>query len=400
MGNFYKCFINDNGEDGITYDNKQFRTAEAIFQYIKYKGFGSQTKLDFTTSTCGSGDDAIEKSRKIKGFPPNWHGTNQMDADLNGPAEKLRAMRIALYHKFSQFEVLRVNLVNTDDAYLIECTCDPAQKRDSFWATDNRSNGKVGQNMLGRLLMELRAEFGGIGIVKCDILDTRNKVYNSITLNVSKTFQPLSYTYPESKIYTYTHPNQITYTKDIKETITNAIGIWLKSNITIQDIYVSENEISTEPNVVKFKFENKQIAQYICNQIKKLMITCTIRKNFIIMLVDEAQKLFTQLGIEKWGKAKKQPMIDALTTNTLITTTSTHSISDPPTVSTSTHPIASTYEQPIASTSTHLIASTSEQPIAYTTTEPITDTIVCLYNKFNLCDRDAHPELNFAQSCI
>ena len=59
-------------------------------------------------------------------------------------------MREALRAKFTQHEDLRIILLETDDAELVEHT-----KNDSYWADGGDGSGL---NMLGKLLMELRDE--------------------------------------------------------------------------------------------------------------------------------------------------------------------------------------------------------------------------------------------------
>jgi N-glycosidase YbiA len=64
-------------------------------------------------------------------------------------------MREALRAKFAQHPQLRSLLLSTGDAELIEHT-----RNDSYWADGGDGSGK---NMLGKLLMELRAELRPAG---------------------------------------------------------------------------------------------------------------------------------------------------------------------------------------------------------------------------------------------
>jgi ribA/ribD-fused uncharacterized protein len=59
-------------------------------------------------------------------------------------------MREAVRAKFTQHEDLRKILLGTQDALLVEHT-----PRDSYWGDGGDGSGK---NMLGRILMEIRAE--------------------------------------------------------------------------------------------------------------------------------------------------------------------------------------------------------------------------------------------------
>jgi ribA/ribD-fused uncharacterized protein len=63
---------------------------------------------------------------------------------------KVERMRDVLRAKFTQHEYLRKQLLATGDAELIE-----ESTMDAFWGIGKKGNG---QNMLGKLLMEVRAE--------------------------------------------------------------------------------------------------------------------------------------------------------------------------------------------------------------------------------------------------
>lgn len=64
-------------------------------------------------------------------------------------ARKIRAMKWALYHKFTQHDDLRVLLLETENWELIENS--PV---DFYWGCGRSGTG---QNMLGKLLMQLRS---------------------------------------------------------------------------------------------------------------------------------------------------------------------------------------------------------------------------------------------------
>jgi ribA/ribD-fused uncharacterized protein len=63
---------------------------------------------------------------------------------------KVDRMQAVIRAKFTQHEDLKKALLGTEDAILIEDS-----RTDTFWGTGSK---KVGQNMLGRLLMEVREE--------------------------------------------------------------------------------------------------------------------------------------------------------------------------------------------------------------------------------------------------
>ena len=63
---------------------------------------------------------------------------------------KVEIMRTAVRAKFTQHEGLRTNLLATGDAVIVEHT-----ERDSYWGDGGDGSG---QNILGQILMEVRAE--------------------------------------------------------------------------------------------------------------------------------------------------------------------------------------------------------------------------------------------------
>ena len=64
-------------------------------------------------------------------------------------------MRKALRAKFTQHPTLKTLLLGTGNSELVE-----ASDKDDYWGDPSRSarGGQKGQNMLGKLLVELRAE--------------------------------------------------------------------------------------------------------------------------------------------------------------------------------------------------------------------------------------------------
>jgi ribA/ribD-fused uncharacterized protein len=79
------------------------------------------------------------------------HALLAFDIRPDWNAIKVDRMKAVLEAKFTQHEDLKQALLNTGDATLIEDS-----KTDSFWGTGSKG---VGQNTLGRLLIDLRHEF-------------------------------------------------------------------------------------------------------------------------------------------------------------------------------------------------------------------------------------------------
>lgn len=134
LGNFYPCAIK-------MWDMK-FSCSEAAFQAAKF-AHKPEIAVRFTHL---DGEGAWKLARKLSYQQrPDWYQVRE-----SVMLEVLRA-------KFKQNRELAELLQATGDAYIVEHTC-----RDAFWADGGDGTGK---NRLGHLLMQLREEFGGIGVV-------------------------------------------------------------------------------------------------------------------------------------------------------------------------------------------------------------------------------------------
>lgn len=128
-------------------DGIKFSSNEQYIMYQKCKTFGDEVSAKAVLDT----DDTEEQQkigRKAKGYIPSvWSGLRQMVA-VRG-----------LMAKFSQNEELKKKLLDTGDAYLVECA-----GSDKVWACGIRLNDDdrfyadrwSGSNILGFALMEVR----------------------------------------------------------------------------------------------------------------------------------------------------------------------------------------------------------------------------------------------------
>jgi N-glycosidase YbiA len=136
MGNFHPC--------GFEFDGVRYKCAEAAFQAQKFtdRAFREEFRdLD--------GDAAFHKGQiRHPSFDPAWD------------SKKDEVMMHVLRAKFGQNPELKAQLLATGSTYLIEHN--PVKGRDNYWSDDNDGSG---QNKLGILLMQLRAEYGGTGEV-------------------------------------------------------------------------------------------------------------------------------------------------------------------------------------------------------------------------------------------
>lgn len=143
MSNFYK--INFTDKDGITYN-----CSEQYFMYNKCKTFNDENEILLNRILSENSPAKIKVyGRQVKNYDNDvWN------------KKRYKIMLDALRLKFSQNEIIKQNLLSTNDKILYE-----AAKNDKIWgigfdattvATVDKS--KYGTNLLGKALMEIRNE--------------------------------------------------------------------------------------------------------------------------------------------------------------------------------------------------------------------------------------------------
>lgn len=128
FSNFFEAgFFDENG--------LYFPTSEHYYHYHKFIRTNPEVAQKILDSSRAS--VAYRRSRQYKEeVDPDWDKI------------KVEVMRKAIYYKFTQNPDLKAKLLATKDAVLIEDS-----PRDYFWGIGADGSG---QNMLGKLLMELR----------------------------------------------------------------------------------------------------------------------------------------------------------------------------------------------------------------------------------------------------
>ncbi len=117
----------------ITLKNKRWPTSEHYFQAMKFASLADQNEIRKAKTPMEAARKGRDRKRTLK---HNWESI------------KDNVMREALLAKFTQHKMLRMRLLSTKDAMLIEHT-----KNDKYWGDGGDGKGK---NMLGQLLMEVR----------------------------------------------------------------------------------------------------------------------------------------------------------------------------------------------------------------------------------------------------
>jgi len=119
----------------IQLHGKTWPTSEHFFQAQKYAGTPREEEIRHAKTPSEAA--RLGRDRKV-GLRPDWESV------------KDAVMREAVLAKFTQHDELRELLLSTGDATLVEHT-----ENDSYWGDGGDGSGR---SMLGRILMEVRAE--------------------------------------------------------------------------------------------------------------------------------------------------------------------------------------------------------------------------------------------------
>jgi N-glycosidase YbiA len=117
----------------IALDGEQWPTSEHYFQAQKFENAAYRQQIRKANSPMLAARLGRERKQKLR---RDWESV------------KVGIMRSAVFAKFAQHEELRVLLLSTGDAKLVEHT-----ENDNYWGDGGDGSGK---NMLGRILMEVR----------------------------------------------------------------------------------------------------------------------------------------------------------------------------------------------------------------------------------------------------
>ena len=127
LSNFYPCEITFNGRTATSLEHA-YQASKALYPHDR----------DYVLSQKTAGQ-AKRAGRKVE-IVPDWE------------KRKIDVMRTLVREKFIRHPDLCVLLIRTGDAELVEGN----SWRDVFWGVDSESG--EGENHLGKILMEVRAE--------------------------------------------------------------------------------------------------------------------------------------------------------------------------------------------------------------------------------------------------
>lgn len=142
--NKYTFFLSNNYPVQVQAWGLSFPSAESAYQAAK---FANQPQL--MAQFCrldGESAKKIGRKQYRRYQRPDWYAARE--------AMMLEVLRA----KFTQNPDLRNLLLATGDGYIVEHT-----KHDAFWGDGGNGRGK---NRLGYLLMQVRGELGGVGVVQ------------------------------------------------------------------------------------------------------------------------------------------------------------------------------------------------------------------------------------------
>jgi len=135
---------NMNGKFPLTVNGIRIRTSEALYQACRFPDYPEVQRLIIDAKSPMAAKMASKPHRKDK-LRADWE---RVHVDV---------MRWCLRVKLAQnFDAFGEELSNTGKKPIVE----ESSKRDGYWGTIPQDDGLlVGSNVLGKLLMELRAEF-------------------------------------------------------------------------------------------------------------------------------------------------------------------------------------------------------------------------------------------------
>ena len=132
----------------VIYEGEQYRTCEALFQALRFKG---HPKIQKEIQLCPSPMGAKMIARREKGLLGRGKKWDEARSDI-------RLMKKCLRLKLDQHPELQERLINTGDAIIIEDCTTHDKESARFWGAVRIDGDWIGTNELGKLWMEIREE--------------------------------------------------------------------------------------------------------------------------------------------------------------------------------------------------------------------------------------------------
>jgi ribA/ribD-fused uncharacterized protein len=129
----------------VVYRGEVYKTTEALFQCTRFAGH-PDVREEIRTAPSPMGAKMIAKKRR-----------KELDIEPDLQADR-RVMKRILQLKLKHHPNLAAELKKTGDALIVEdCTARP-HGTGLYWGTAKRGDVWVGENVLGKLWMEIRSE--------------------------------------------------------------------------------------------------------------------------------------------------------------------------------------------------------------------------------------------------
>lgn len=132
----------------VTYQGTRYKTCEALFQALRFEGYPEiQKEIQQCPSPMGAKMIA-RKNRELLGRGKMW---DEAPSDIP-------LMKECLELKLEQHPELKDMLIETGDAEIIEDCTTHDRESARFWGAVRKDGQWIGENVLGKLQMEIREE--------------------------------------------------------------------------------------------------------------------------------------------------------------------------------------------------------------------------------------------------
>ncbi len=126
----------------------KFRTAEAMFQYMRFEGHPEVQKEIFEQKSPMSAKMKARKNRTLLNRGEKW---DEHSSDLS-------LMKQCLMLKLDQHPELKDELIKTGDAIIVEDCTTHDRESARYWGMVKKDGKWIGENHLGKIWMDIRTD--------------------------------------------------------------------------------------------------------------------------------------------------------------------------------------------------------------------------------------------------
>jgi ribA/ribD-fused uncharacterized protein len=132
----------------VKYNGIEFRTCEALFQWLRFRNHPDVQNVILEQKSPMGAKMIARKNRDLLNRGIKW----------DEAPEDVQLMKMCLKLKLDQYPELKDNLVDTGDATIIEDCTTHDRESARFWGMVYKGNKWLGENIFGKLWMEIRDE--------------------------------------------------------------------------------------------------------------------------------------------------------------------------------------------------------------------------------------------------